>query len=91
MAIEAGRHISEDSVALRIADVAKPPVDQVNGIGRQWLHSAVGIGRGHERHIAIEDGGAHWVSRSGEGDVRLGDSDVAIAIARDGERGGMLF
>ena len=72
------------------ADVAQPPGDQRHGVGAERLDDALLRLRGHQRHVAVEDGRADRVRRGP--DRRPGRATRPAAatcrVAGDREDGG---
>ena len=64
MAVGAGLDLLHDHAAARLVEIAQSPLDQANRLGGQGLDHTFGALVGHQRHVAIEDGGPGWVSGS---------------------------
>ena len=64
MAVGAGRDPFHHHAAVGLVEVAQPPFDQPDGLGRQRRDYAFVALIGHQRHIAIEDRRAGRVSGS---------------------------
>ncbi len=92
MAVHAHRQVINEQAALIFVHVAQAPGDEGQRRGGQRLDDAALELRGHERHVAEEDGRADGIFGGAEGDAARGDDPVRLerAVALNDDGGGLL-